>query len=141
MSELFSTTQPWGHFVKALNDKMKMRMTRSDTLRSDANTPSGKAEECYQKVMETQKVMESNPSGIAEERYRKDERKREEMAGKRLQTLANVMAMEMMGRMLDRRIGPADLLRVSDSINDRGTRAETSPIDHTDGPTDTLHVA
>ena len=130
-----------GGSVKALNDKMKMRMTRSDTLRSDANTPSGKAEECYQKVMEAQKVMESNPSGIAEERYRKDERKREEMAGKRLQTLANAMAMEMMGRMLDQRIGPADLLRVSDSINDRGTRAETSPTDHADGPTDPLHFA
>ena len=112
-----------------------------ETLRSDANTPSGKAEECYQKAMETQKVMESNPSGIAEERYRKDERKREEMAGKRLQTLANVMAMEMMGRMLDRRIGPADLLRVSDSIDDRDARAETPPTDHADGPTDTLHFA
>ena len=127
--------------VKALNDKMKMRMTRSDTLRSDANTPSGKAEECYQKVMEAQKVMESNPSGIAEERYRKDERKREEMAGKRLQTLANVMAMEMMGRMLDQRTGPSDFLRVSDSIHDRGTRAETSPTDLADGPTETLHFA
>ena len=91
--------------------------------------------------METQKVMESNPSGIAEERYRKDERKREEMAGKRLQTLANVMAMEMMGRMLDQRTGPSDFLRVSDSIHDRGTRAETSPTDLADGPTETLHFA
>ena len=86
---------------------MKMRMTRSDTLRSDANTPSGKAEEWYQKVMETQKVMESNPSGIAEERYRKDERKREEMAGKRLQTLANVMAMEMISTPPPRKRGGA----------------------------------
>ena len=131
--------------VKALNDKMKMRMTRSDTLRSDANTPSGKAEECYhevmEKVMKTQEVMESNPTGAAEERCRKDERKREEMAGKRLQTLANVMAMEMMGRMLDQRIGPTDFLRVSDSIHERGARTETSPTDHADGPTDTLHFA
>ena len=145
-----------GGSVKALNAKMKMRMTRSDALRSDAAAPSSKAEEYYQKVMEN-KVMDNTPSGIAEEHYqevmeimpsgkaeernRKDERKREEMAGKRLQTLANIMAMEIMGRMLDQRTGPADLLRVSDSIDDKSSRAETSPIDHADGPTDTLHFA
>ena len=142
--------------VKALNAKMKMRMTRSDALRSDAATPSSKAEEYYQKAMENkvmnntpsgiaeehyQEVMETTPSGMAEERNRKDERKREEMAGKRLQTLANIMAMEIMGRMLDQRTGPADLLRVSDSIRDKSSSAETSPIDHADGPTETLHIA
>ena len=145
-----------GGSVKALNAKMKMRMTRSDALRSDAAAPSSKAEEYYQKVMEN-KVMDNTPSGIAEEHYqqvmeimpsgkaeernRKDERKREEMAGKRLQTLANIMAMEIMGRMLDQRTGPADLLRVSDSIDDKSSRAETSPIDHADGPTDTPKIA